>query len=163
MAKPHHFEVQLEWTGNLGLGTSDYRAYSRNHEISGTAKAAAIMGSSDPKFRGEHSRYNPEELLVASLAACHLLWMLHLCADAGIVISEYTDAPIGTMVESDDGSGQFTEVVLNPKMSITDATRVEEAIRLHDRAHQLCFIARSMNFPVLHRPVVIAAAVAAQK
>lgn len=157
MAKPHTFEVRVEWTGNLGSGTSHYRAYSRNHEITGKEKAAAIAGSSDPIYRGEKSRYNPEELLVSSLSACHLLWMLHLCADAGIVITEYSDEPSGTMMEGEDGSGQFTEVVLNPRMAITDPARVQEALRLNDKAHRLCFIARSVNFPVKHKPVVLTA------
>ena len=159
MAKPHRFEVRVEWTGDLGAGTANYRAYSRNHEITGSGKSAPIFGSSDPVFRGDGSRYSPEELLVASLSTCHLLWMLHLCADAGIVITEYTDAPTGTMVENEDGSGQFTEVTLSPRMAITDAGRIKEAMQLHDKAHRLCFVARSMNFPVLHKPVVLAAAV----
>jgi organic hydroperoxide reductase OsmC/OhrA len=160
MAKLHQFKVQMKWTGNLGEGTANYRAYSRNHEITGHEKASPIAGSSDPLFRGDGSKYSPEELLVASLSTCHLLWMLHLCADAGIVLTEYTDAPIGTMLENADGSGQFTEVTLKPHMVITDASRIDEAVQLNDKAHSLCFIARSMNFPVLHKPVVVAASAA---
>ena len=163
MAKAHQFAVQLQWTGNLGVGTSNYLAYSRDHEITGVAKSAPIAASSDAAFRGDRTRYNPEELLVGSLSACHLLWMLHLCADAGIVITTYTDTPTGTMVMNEDGSGEFTEVTLRPRMTITDRSRMSEALRLHDEAHHLCFIARSVNFPVRHEPVILAAAAPLQQ
>jgi organic hydroperoxide reductase OsmC/OhrA len=152
--KTHRYEISIEWTGNLGTGTSGYRAYSRNHEVSAPGKAAPIACSSDPVFRGDAKRYNPEELLVASLSACHMLWILHLCADAGIVVRSYSDAATGTMVEEADGGGRFAEVTLNPQMTITDAGRIADAIALHERAHQLCFIARSVNFPVHHKPQV---------
>lgn len=159
--KQHHYAVVTKWTGNLGSGTSDYRSYSRNHEIYAPGKSSPIGGSSDPKFRGDPERYNPEELLVASLSACHMLWVLHVCADAGIVVTEYSDEASGEMAESEDGSGQFTAVTLQPNMTITDPTRIAEATALHDKAHELCFIARSVNFPVEHQPVVVAAATVA--
>ena len=129
MARPHRFQVELQWTGNLGSGTSDYGAYSRNHEIFGASKVARIPGSSDPVYRGDGTHYNPEELLVASLSSCHLLWVLHLCADAGIVVTNYTDSPSGTMIENEDGSGEFTDVTLKPRMTITDRSRMTEALR----------------------------------
>ena len=119
--RQHHYRISTRWTGNLASGTSTYTAYSRNHELSGEGKSAAIAGSSDPAFRGDPSRYNPEELLVGALSACHMLWVLHLCADAGIVVTEYSDDAIGEMVEHGDGSGEFTRVVLCPRMRITDA------------------------------------------
>jgi organic hydroperoxide reductase OsmC/OhrA len=148
MAKEHHYEMQIEWTGNLGTGTSGYRDYSRNHVITSANKERPIDGSSDPAFRGDRSRYNPEELLVAALSACHMLSLLHLCADAGIVVTEYVDSASGTMAESADGSAQFSRVELHPQLKITDPARMEEAMHLHHRAHELCFIARSVNFPV---------------
>jgi organic hydroperoxide reductase OsmC/OhrA len=154
MPKTHDYHIITEWTGNLGSGTTNYGAYSRNHQISGAEKTAPIHGSSDPHFRGDGSRYNPEELLLASLSTCHMLWVLHLCADAGIVITAYTDDAAGEMVENEDGSGQFGRVLLRPRMTITDAARVEEARALHAKAHRFCFIARSVNFPVEHEPVV---------
>ncbi len=157
MSKDSQFEIETKWTGNLGSGTRDYRAYSRNHEVSAAKKRAPILGSSDPAFRGDASRYNPEELLVASLSTCHMLWILHLCADAGIEIVEYQDSATGTMAHHADGSGEFTNVTLRPRMTITDAARIEEATALHSKAHHMCFIARSMNFPVMHEPVVTAA------
>src|SRR5713101_9338437 len=121
MSKEHRYQVSTKWTGNLGPGTSQYKAYSRDHEISGPQKQAPIAGSSDPLFRGDATRYNPEELLVAALSACHMLWVLHLCADAGITITAYSDEPFGLMTENADGSGQFTAVTLRPMMKITDS------------------------------------------
>lgn len=157
MPKQHTYQIHTTWTGNTGRGTADYRAYSRDHELTGPGKSASIMGCSDPAFRGDPSRYNPEELLVASLSACHMLWVLHLGAEAGIVITSYSDDANGTMIETEDGGGQFTRVILRPKMTITDPSRVPEAIELHKRAHQLCFIARSVNFPVEHDAQVFVA------
>lgn len=161
-AREHRYRITTTWTGNLGTGTSDYRAYSRNHEIMIAGKSASLAGSSDALFRGDPARYTPEELLVASLSACHMLWFLHLCADAGIVVTEYEDAASGAMSEHvvpepDPGAGEFTSVVLRPRAVITDSARIADAMALHARAHQFCFIARSVNFPVQHEPVVVAA------
>ncbi len=153
--KQHRFQVTTQWTGNLGTGTSAYRAYSRNHELSAPAKSTRIPGSSAVAI-GDHSRYNPEELLVGALSSCHMMWVLHLCADAGIVVTEYADDALGEMAEHADGAGEFTRVVLRPRMRITDAGRVEEATKMHDRAHHVCCLARSMNFPVEHRAEVAA-------
>jgi organic hydroperoxide reductase OsmC/OhrA len=154
MPNTHTYRITTQWTGNSGSGTANYRTYSRDHQISAPGKAASINGSSDPHFRGDGSRYNPEELLVASLSTCHMLWVLHLCADAGIVITGYSDDATGVMAENEDGSGQFTKVLLRPRMAITDRARIEEAGAIHSRAHHLCFIARSVNFPVEHEPVI---------
>jgi len=158
MPKEHHYRVTNNWTGNLGRGTADYRAYARDHEITASGKTAGILCSSDAVFRGDAARYSPEELLVASLSACHMLWVLHLCADAGIVITRYADEAEGTMRENADGSGEFTRVLLRPRMTIADPARVQEASALHHRAHQLCFVARSVRFPVEHEVQVEAAA-----
>lgn len=152
MAREHHYSLSVIWTGNLGTGTSGYREYSRNHEIRSDGKPP-LPGSSDPHFRGDKTRYNPEELLVASLSSCHMLWFLHFCAEAGVVVTDYCDAPVGTMAENPDGSGEFREVVLHPQVVVTDAARIPELAALHDRAHHMCFIARSVNFPVTVEPV----------
>lgn len=154
MSKQHAYSISTVWTGNLGAGTAGYRAYLRDHQIQGEGKQTLIPGSSDPAFRGDCSRYNPEELLVASLSACHMLWVLHLCASAGIVVTRYEDAATGVMVEDPDGGGQFSEVVLHPRMEITDPARIDETVALHAEAHRLCFIARSVRFPVHHLPTV---------
>jgi organic hydroperoxide reductase OsmC/OhrA len=155
MSRIHHYQTTTTWTGNLGTGTSQYKAYSRNHEITSAKKAGAIQGSSDPLFRGDPSRYNPEDLLVGALSACHMLWVLHLCADAGIVIVDYSDQAAGELVEHPDGSGEFTRVTLHPMMTITDRSRVAEAVAIHHQAHKVCQIARSVNFQVLHEPEVV--------
>lgn len=148
----HVFRARLTWTGNLGTGTASYRAYARDHEIEAPGKSWIIPCSSDPKFRGDGTKYNPEELLVASLSSCHMLWMLHLCADAGIVVTAYEDSAEGTMVEHADGSGEFTSVTLRPRLTIADASRITDTQALHEKAHALCFIARSVNFEVRCEP-----------
>ena len=154
MAPVHHFTATVTWTGNQGTGTSTYRAYSRNYEVVGEGKSAMIRGSSAPAFRGDKSRYNPEDLIIASLAACHMLWVLHLCAEAKITVIEYVDSASGTMVLNPDGSGQFSEVVLRPKITVLEAGRETDIAAINERAHQLCFIARSVNFPVRHEATV---------
>ena len=154
--RQHRYVVTNRWTGNLGTGTSNYRAYSRNHELSAPAKSAPIPGSSDPLYRGDRSRYNPEEMLVGALSACHMLWALHYCADAGIVVTEYVDEASGEMVDRADGSGEFTRVVLRPRMTITDPARIQDAVAIHSRVHAVCAIARSVNFPVECEPAVTA-------
>jgi organic hydroperoxide reductase OsmC/OhrA len=143
--------VHVTWTGNLGQGTSSYRAYSRNHEIAAAGKPV-LPGSSDPTFRGDPDRYNPEEFLVSSLSTCHMLWYLHLCAEAKIVVVEYVDEASGVMTERSDGGGRFTEVTLKPHVVIASAGDLARAEALHEHAHHLCFIANSVNFPVRCEP-----------
>lgn len=147
----HAFAVSVEWTGNVGEGTSDYTSYQRSHEISAEGKPV-IQGSSDPAFRGDRSRYNPEELLVASLSACHMLWYLHLCADARLVVTSYVDHAEGKMRLTEDGGGHFEEVTLKPSVTIRKGYDPELAQSLHARAHHLCFIANSVNFEVRVEP-----------
>ena len=151
--KRHTYTVRVRWTGNRGQGTSGYRSYDRAHEISAAGKPV-LPCSSDPVFRGDRSRYNPEELLVASLSACHMLWYLHLCADAKIVVTDYMDDPSGTMVETAEGGGRFTEVVLRPAVTVRSGGDTGRAGELHQRAHHLCFIAGSVNFPVRCEPTI---------
>lgn len=155
--KTHRYAVAVDWTGNTGTGTSGYRDYERCHEISAGSRKPAIPGSSDPAFRGDPARWNPEELLVASLSACHKLWYLHLCAEAGIVVLAYTDHAEGEMEESDDGSGRFTRVVLRPRVSVAAGSDAVQARELHHTAHARCFIANSVNFPVACEPEIMAA------
>jgi organic hydroperoxide reductase OsmC/OhrA len=150
----HHYRIVNRWTGNLGTGTSSYAAYSRAHELSGVDKAAPIEGSSDPAFRGDRTRYNPEELLLGALSACHMLWVLHLCADAGITVTEYEDEPWGEVAEHGDGSGEFTRVLLRPRVTIAEPERIDDALAMHARAHAVCALARSMKFRVEHQPRV---------
>ena len=142
----HHYSVKVEWTGNNGTGTSGYREYERSHVISAEGKPD-IAGSSDPAFRGDASRWNPEELLIGSISACHKLWYLHFCAVSGVVVSEYVDEADGTMVLTRDGGGRFTEVVLKPVVTISKGDP-NVALELHEDAHDKCFIANSVNFPI---------------
>ncbi|HEX2535040.1 MAG TPA: OsmC family protein [Chitinophagaceae bacterium] len=152
MHRQHHYQTSLTWTGNTGQGTSGYKAYERAHALTVEGKPE-IPASSDPSFRGDPARYNPEELLVASLSSCHMLWYLHLCAVAGVVVTAYEDRATGTMTETADGGGEFTEVTLHPRVTVRDASMIDEANALHHKANALCFIARSVNFPVKHEPV----------
>ena len=154
MAKTHHYSVVVEWTGNTGTGTSGYRNYDRRHQISAGTGKPPIPGSSDPAFRGDPTRWNPEELLVASLSACHQLWYLHLCADAGIVVLDYVDHAEGWMEETPDGAGRFTRVILHPQVTVAAGSDIVKARELHAAAHAKCFIARSVNFPVEHEPEI---------
>jgi organic hydroperoxide reductase OsmC/OhrA len=145
--KTHLYPIRMRWTGNTGQGTREYRGYERAHEYSVEGKPV-IPGSSDPAFRGDRTRYNPEELLVMSLSSCHMLWYLHLAAESKIVVVDYEDAAVGTMVEDAAKGGFFTEVVLRPTVTLEAGGDGAAAEALHDRAHHLCFVANSVNFPV---------------
>ncbi len=145
----HQYNLTLQWTGNSGTGTSAYRAYERSHTISIDGKAD-IAASSDPGFRGDKTKHNPEEFLLAAISSCHMLSYLHLCAVAGVVVTDYVDHATGTMVETPNGSGHFTSVTLNPVVTVAEISMTTKANELHEKANELCFIANSVNFPVGH-------------
>jgi organic hydroperoxide reductase OsmC/OhrA len=151
--KQHKYEVAVVWTGNAGSGTAAYTSYRRDHEISGSGKQV-IPGSSDPAFRGDPTRYNPEELLVASLSSCHMLWYLHRCATNKISVLQYSDNATGWMEERADGCGAFVSVVLRPRVTIRRGDDQTKAVELHHEAHRMCFIANSVTFPVKAEPEV---------
>jgi organic hydroperoxide reductase OsmC/OhrA len=151
----HEYDVSVSWTGNRGTGTSGYREYDRDHDIS-AAGPPTIAGSSDPAFRGDRRRWNPELELTAALSQCHMLWYLHLCALAGVIVTSYDDDAHGTMAETEDGGGHFTEVVLRPRVTVASGEMIETAWSLHKDANAKCFVANSVNFPVRHEPVVAA-------
>ena len=152
MAKQHSYSVRVRWVGDLGEGTRSYRGYSRNHEIEAQRKPT-IPASSDPAFRGDPERWNPEDLFVASVSACHKLWYLHLCAEAGVIVRSYVDDAGGWMDEEDSGAGQFTRIVLRPRVEIGSGD-AETARRLHQKAHEMCFIARSIRADVTCEPII---------
>ncbi len=149
----HRYTICVRWTGNTGEGTKAYRSYERSHVITSEGKPP-LFGSSDPVFRGDHTKYNPEELLVAALSACHMLWYLHLCAENNIVVTEYEDLPQARMEVDASGSGRFVEAILHPVVVITDTAQIHTATHLHEIAHQKCFIANSVNFPILVKPTI---------
>ncbi|MEO9964628.1 MAG: OsmC family protein [Reichenbachiella sp.] len=153
MSKIHAYQSQLIWTGNLGQGTRDYQSYERSYRVS-AANKPPIEGSSDPAFKGDPDKYNPEELFLFSLSSCHMLWYLHLCSTHDIVVIDYQDDAVGTMLEEISGSGRFTEVVLKPKVKIKDSSKKELALQLHHKANKMCFIANSCNFEVKHEALI---------
>lgn len=150
--KIHSYRAHIVWTGNRGEGTTGYRAYDRDHRIEIAGKPT-LTGSADPMFRGDAGLHNPEDLLLASISACHMLWYLHLASEAGLVVTAYEDKAEAVMTFEADGAGQFTAATLRPAIRIA-AGDVEAARALHDAAHAKCFIARSVNFPVRCEPVV---------
>ncbi|WP_380182797.1 OsmC family protein [Kalamiella sp. sgz302252] len=149
--REHRYQVTVEWTGNKGKGTETYRAYERKFTVAAAGKAD-IAGSSDPAFLGDAARWNPEEMLLASTSACHKLWYLHLCAEAGISVESYHDQAEGTMLEAKQG--RFTQIVLKPQITLRAGDDIELAKALHHQAHEQCFIANSLNFPVLCEPQI---------
>ena len=147
MSDEHIYSLTVQWTGNTGKGTAGYHSYDRSHSILIDGKEE-IKGSSDPAFRGDSTKHNPEELLLASLSSCHMLWFLNLCSNKGIIVTAYVDKPYGTMTLTKDGSGKFTEVVLNPIATVDGNISADALREVHHQAHKMCFIANSVNFPV---------------
>jgi organic hydroperoxide reductase OsmC/OhrA len=155
VGEAHCYRVDVIWTGNRGAGTRGYRGYGREHEIRSAGKPV-LAGSADASFHGDAGRYNPEDLLLAALSACHMLWYLHLAADAGVVVTAYLDCAEGSMV-ADASGGRFTAAVLRPEVVITADSDPVAAAAIHAAAHQACFIANSVNFPVRCQPRIVVA------
>lgn len=152
--KTHSYPARITWNNATGTGTTNYRAYSRDHTVSIAGKPD-IVGSADSAFRGDASRYNPEDLLVASISGCHMLWYLHLAAVAGVIVTGYVDDALGTMAEDAETGGRFTSVMLRPRVTIAPGSDPEKARAAHESAHRMCFIANSVNFPVTCEPTII--------
>lgn len=153
--KTHNYKIKVEWMGNEGNGTLNHKSYNRSHKIIADGKYDEINGSSDPSFLGDKTKYNPEDLFLSSLSACHMLWYLHLCSVHKIVVTEYLDHATGIMEETENGSGKFIEVTLNPEVKITDLNMISKANELHKKANKMCFIANSCNFKIGHNPNTI--------
>ncbi len=154
MERIHNFKANVIWTGNKGQGTIDAKAYDRYHTIRIAGKKD-IECSTDPAFSGDATKHNPEDMLVSALSACHMLWYLHICADNGVIVTNYIDNAEGIMLQVATGGGHFTEVTLNPIVTVKDASMIEKANALHAKANEKCFIANSCNFPVKHKPQAI--------
>lgn len=152
--KNHEYHVDLEWTGNTGKGTESYTSYEREYRVRLEGKPD-LIGSADQAFRGDRSKYNPEELFLISLSSCHMLWYLHLCSANRITVVDYKDAAEGIMVEDPSGAGRFTRAVLRPSVMIQEKEKTELARKLHNQANQMCFIANSCNFRIEHKPRII--------
>ncbi len=152
MQSAHDYRLRTTWTGDRGSGTSGYRDYDRSAIVEIEGKQP-LEASADRPFRGDPARWNPEDLLLAALSQCHLLSYLHACVGVGVVVRAYTDDAIGVMVQEGNG-GHFTEVVLRPRVVVADASMVDAAREAHERAHEWCFIANSVNFPVRHDAVI---------
>jgi len=150
MSKKIEYAVALAWDGSPA-GTANVREYTRNHIITAGEKPP-LQGSADAIFRGDDARWNPEELLVASMAQCHMLWYLSLAARAGITVLNYHDNPTGTLETDADGSGRFTSITLHPSVIVSDVGDIGRAAELHDKAHRMCFVANSVNFQVHIEP-----------
>lgn len=155
--KNHKYEIKVEWTGNTGNGTLNYNSYTRNHTISGKGKYNQILASSDPAFLGDKSRYNPEDLFLSAISACHMLWYLHLCSVNKIIVIDYVDNATGILEETTDGTGKFKQVSLNPLVTIENEKLRKRANELHYEANKMCYIANSCNFKVGHNPKTIVA------
>ena len=147
MSKQHDYTTRIEWTGNRGEGTQTYRGYDRTWDVSTPGKPV-IHCSNDPLLGGDPALPNPEDLLLASLSACHMLWYLHLASVAGIVVLSYADEPVGIGETSPNGAGRFLSATLKPHIVVRAGADLEEADAIHHRIHEYCFIARSVNFPV---------------
>ncbi len=153
MIGEHRYELRATWTGDRGSGTSGYRDYDRSVTLSVAGKPD-LAASSDKPFRGDASKWNPEDLLLAALSECHLLSYLHACVQAGVVVVGYEDEATGTMVEDGRGGGAFAEVVLRPTVVVAAESMRDAATAAHAQAHEWCFIANSVNFPVRHEPTI---------
>lgn len=147
----HEYVSQVVWTGNRGDGTSHYRSYDRTWDVAVPGKAI-IHCSNDPLLGGDANKMNPEDLLLSALSACHMLWYLHYAADAGIIVTSYHDCPVGVGEVAADGAGRFTSAVLRPSITVRPDTNIDQATALHRRIHKVCFIARSVSFPVSCEP-----------
>lgn len=154
MLTEYRYTATVTWTGNRGDGTGSYKGYARDYDIACPGKPV-IRGSADPVSQGDPDRHNPEDMLVGALSACHMLWYLHLCARSGVVVTAYEDKAKGLMTTRPDGTGEFTNVILRPQVTITGGSDAALAERLHERASAMCYIARSVNFPVAHAPEIV--------
>jgi len=152
--KTHHYQSKIKWTGNAGVGTKSYTSYERSYDIFVKNKPT-LKGSADAAFRGNAHLHNPEDLFLASLSSCHMLWYLHFCSQNSITVIDYQDKASAIMMVSDDGKGYFKEAILQPEVVILEQEKIELANSLHHKANEFCFIANSANFPIIHQPAIL--------
>jgi len=153
----HRFESRLIWTGAAKGPTVDYATYSRECRVEFPGKPA-IMLSSAAVFRGDPVLHDPEDLLVAALSTCHFLSYVALCARRGVHVTAYEDEAVGVMSRPPEAKTfRFTDVLLKPRVTIASDSDAELARALHEKAHEECFIAASVNFPVRHEATILLA------
>ena len=153
MNTQHNYKLAVKWTGNQGSGTSNYNEFERSYAIQIENKIV-INGSSDPEFRGDRTKHNPEELLLAATSSCHMLWYLHFCSENKIIVVDYIDNATAILQETENGNGKFSSITLNPIVTVTEKAMIEQATELHKKANEFCFVANSLNFKVEHQPVI---------
>ena len=151
MSNTHHYAAKITWHGRRDGLPFDYRSYDRTHRVEIEGKPAFIA-SADPTFLGDSSLYNPEDMLVVALSSCHMLSYLAICARARVTVLSYTDEAEGVMVMDQPDTGRFSDVLLKPVVELAPGSDVEKARSFHAMAHKVCFIARSVNFPVRCEP-----------
>lgn len=156
MAQEHAYPARIVWTGNRGEGTKHYKGYDRTWDLAVEGKPV-VSCSNDPVLGGDPTKYNPEDLLIAAVASCHMLWYLHLCSNTGITVLAYEDNPVGQGVMHPNASGNFTSATLRPKITVAAGADLEKARDIHNDVHKYCFIARSVNFPISFEPEIIEA------
>ncbi len=151
MLRDHHFKTLVTWAGNRGSGTMDYRSYERDFVVNADGKPE-LKGSSASVFLGDETAYSPEDLLLAAVSSCHMLWFLHLCADNNIVVLEYRDRAVATLAEHNDGSGHFSKIELYPEVVVSKNSNTALANKLHETANNMCFIANSLKSEIVFKP-----------
>lgn len=151
MAHEHNYKVTAEWTGNKGDGTKNVKTYNRSHTVSIEGKPELFLTTDNPHV-GDKTKLNPEDLLVTAISSCHLLSYLYVCSLEGVVITSYTDNATGIMIEQASGGGSFKDITLNPICYLANESMVKKAIELHHKAHEICYIANSVNFEVKCNP-----------
>lgn len=154
MTKEHHYNLTTKWHGNKGTGTSTVRSYDRSHTVTIANKPELNLTTDNPAV-GDKTKLNPEDLLVAAVSSCHMLSYLYVCAMEGVIVVDYVDHAEGIMIENEEGGGKFKEVTLNPEVIVADQSMVDKANELHHKAHEICYIANSLNFEVKCNPVCI--------
>ena len=147
------YKAEIEWTGNKGSGTFDYRSYGRSHIIRVPEKIP-IQASSDSSFRGEKNKHNPQELFLSSISSCHMLWYLYLCSEEDVVVLDYADDATGILVMEPDRTGYFKEIILNPTVIVAEESMITSGMEMHDKARDKCFLANACSIPILHKPTV---------
>lgn len=152
----HDYTARVVWTGNRGQGTASYKGYDRTWNVETPGKPL-IHCSNDPLLGGDPTLHNPEDMLIAALSACHMLWYLHLASNAGIAVHDYRDDPLAIGETDSTGASRFLSATLRPQITVPEGTDVAEADAIHHEIGKVCFIARSVNFPVDYDAIYLTA------